>query len=481
MKFGGVMKKIFSIAIFLFLSIPAFCLDLFPDQKTGQAGLPGEYLSNFSASAISLGRGKTGMTSADDPAGVYFNPATLATTVTRKLSFLNSNLFYDTSYNYLGYAHPFSARFAAGISMIVLKANGAQETDQLGDATGRTFGETEKCYILSYARKLSGKIDWGVNLKFLNQNMLDNSAFGYGMDFGILWKNSILSSTWGFALQNAFQPKLKLSNEKETYPMNFRAGYCVNILRNLKLYQDFLYQNIMPDKDLFEGSAKASSYLDTGIEYSCIKNFVFRMGMDNKDISFGFGLKTRFFDFDYAVNSHYLGITHHFSLAFKFGLLPTEEEKRLAERQKTLRINETYNTALSFYNDNKFEKSKECAKKCLELDPENKKAKKILQKIELKERKFEARKLYEKAFQDFDSNKEKEAFEKVKRANELDPDIAKTLEEEYLDKAETSSRQKQYKESQKALIRVLQINKENKKASKMLKKIETILQIMEGK
>jgi len=471
------MKKI--LAVMLLLETAGFCGDIYPEQNKGQAGLPGEFLSNFSASARAMGRGKTGVTLSDDPSGVYFNPASLATTVTRKVSFLNSSLFYDTDYNYLGYAHPFGERVSAGISMLNLKSEGAQETNELGDPTGRTFGETQRAYILSYARKLSDRVDWGINSKFLNQNMLDYSAFGYGLDLGILWR-SPFASTWGFMLQNAIQPKMELKNEKETYPMNFRAGYRLDVSRNFKLYQDFLYQNILPDSKLFDGGAKSTFYFNSGIEY-LHKNFALRAGMDNKDVSFGFGLKSRFFDFDYAVNSHYLGITHHFSTSFNFGLLPTEEERRLAQTRKELEIKELYGEALEGYNENDFERAKKYAKKCFEIDPEHKKAGKILQKVELKERRFKARELYEQAFVDFDKGEEENAYKKIKEANELDPDAARTLEKEYLAGAEENLKHKQYKKCRENLMKVLRINKENKEANGMLKKLETILEIMEEK
>ncbi|MCD6423856.1 MAG: PorV/PorQ family protein [Elusimicrobia bacterium] len=476
------MKKsvYFILLLFCFVN-KLFSLDLYPEQNKGKAGLPGEYLSNFSPSISAMGRGKTGTTLIDDPASPYFNPAALGTNVTRKLSFLNSKIFYGTSYSFIGYAHPVSSKSVFGISTVMMSVDGAQETLESGAATGRTFGETDRCYIISYAKRWGKRTIWGVNLKLVSQEMLDSSDAGYGFDIGFLWQSPFLGSIWGFCLQNLFQPKIKLGEKADTFPMNLRMGYSLKIFENLGIFQDFLFENLLPDKDLFSGSARMSTYINTGIECRLKKNFFIRAGQDNKDISLGIGFITRFVDFDYALNSHYLGLRHYFSLAFKFGVIPTEQERQLREREIEVRIKEAYNNALAFFNESRYERAKDCIRECLLIDSENKKAKKLLQKIELKERKFRARKLYEEAFADFDAGRDKEAFNKIKEANELDPDIAKILEKEYLEKADESFRAKQYKESRQNLIRVLQINKENKKANQMLKKLETILEIMEGK
>jgi len=489
-----MIKKILFLSLISYLLslICLFALDINYGEQKGHAGFPGEYLTSFSANARALGMGSAYTALADDTAGVYFNPAGLSQLTWRETSFLYSQLFLETQYSFAGYAHPFMKRNVLGVSWIRLGVDDIEKTDFDGSSEGTTFSDVNNTFMISYARKFGEQSDAGCNLKLATQNIYDHSATGYGLDLGGLYHlpseipfvTGNLSA--GLMLQNVVSPTFKPkynTSQKDVFPANARCGigWEKNFgKKSLLVASDAMLVNLLPDSNLYSsGSGKTFLRWFNGAEFSYptrLVDFVIRAGINYKELTAGAGLQTRNFIFDYACGFHQFDITHRFGLRIKFGLLPTEEEKIIAKQRVALEIETAYNESLSAFNQKDFDTAKNRAQKTLELNINHKGAQKILDEIAVNERKYRAEKAFQDAFNLIDIGKENEAGAKIQEAIELDPNVASVIENDYLEKAEKLMSQKQYIECRKTLIKVLRINPNNKKASEILKKLETVLE-----
>ena len=475
---------LFVFLAFCFLSfLPVYAFEIDYRQSAADGGLPGEYLTNFSASVRALGMGKAYTGLACDPTGVYWNPAGLAGVTTKEASFLYSRLYMGTRYSFVGYAHPFALHNTLGVSWVSLGTGNLEKTNVFGDNEGN-FSDLENCYIISYGCKVAGNMDAGVNVKLLTQDLDTYSAFGYGMDIGMMYQmkfNHFLEGlNIGLSMQNVLQPRMRLKEEVDVYPMNLKTGLAFRFLEGKLLWAgDINMLNLLPDKGLYEeGKGKRLMKWHTGMEYNFMKMFSVRCGIDYKELSGGVGVKTRNFSFDYACGIHTLELTHRFGISARFGMLPTAEEEEIAKKREELEIEEHYQNGLRLFNKEKYNKAKEEVEKALLVKPRYKKARDLLNQVELAIRKEEAQEHIKKALVYFSENKNEEAQGEINKAEELDPECKGRMEEEYFKEAQEYLEAKEYKKSKEKLVEVLYINGKNKEALSLLKKLTEMLKII---
>ncbi|HPD18679.1 MAG: hypothetical protein KA120_04315 [Candidatus Goldbacteria bacterium] len=125
----------------------------------------------------------------DDASGIFYNPAGLATSEYKDITFMYAKQKFLVPYNYGAFIWPFNKQRGVGFGMIV-------SGDQV---------LLEQTYMLSYSENLNwllGRIISGIyvgtNLKFHFANFgynesddpdkVGGSAWGIGMDYGLLWE-----------------------------------------------------------------------------------------------------------------------------------------------------------------------------------------------------------------------------------------------------------------------------------------------------
>lgn len=474
---------ILTLSVFMLLMVSeAYALDISYKQTQADAGLPGEYLTNFGVNARALAMGKAYTALANDASAPYWNPAGLGQLNWKEATFLYANLFSGTSLSYLGYAHPFLERNVLGLSWISLGTGDIEKTDVFGDVLGN-FSDKENTYYISYARKIGEKFDAGTNIKIITQDIDIYSAFGYGIDLaGMYYPMKELSV--GATLQNVLRPRLKLKDEPDDFPMNFKLGTAVKLFDQKLVYAlDLDYLNLLPKKSLYEsGSGKSLFKWHTGIEYSYpvkLATLAVRAGVDYKEVSAGFGISTRYFDFNYAVGLHELDTTHRLSINARFGLLPSQEERELARLRLENEIAAHYQLALKAFNEKKYEQATSESQQVLKLNPEHKEAQNILDSIAMYIRKQEALVYFNKALDHYRDGDAKNADLALKKAEELDPEIKKKQEEEHVNLAKEMMATRQYKEAELELTKTLLINPDNTAAREQLKKLKDIMQFLQ--
>ena len=294
------MKSGAAILVALSLSAaPAAAQD-----ETG--GVPGSWLSQYQT-ARTLGLGGAYVGVADEASAAIWNPAGLARLVPNELRFETARLFDDTSINALNFAVPGNKLPSFGLSIVYMNSGNFERTNDLNDPLG-TFGEGETAYILSMAKNVNTRLSIGANAKLVRQTIEDFSGTGVGFDLGGIY-NVTPAIKVGASVLNLGGPSITLRDTKETYPIEFRAGFSAQVLRGRGLLTAELDQSDGPGTRVRAGS-----------EYWVQNSIGLRVGMDDQEPAGG--LSYRFagkYQFDYGVVDHPLGMAHRLGLTYRFG------------------------------------------------------------------------------------------------------------------------------------------------------------------
>jgi len=329
------------------------------------AGTTGANFLKIGIGPRAAGMGEAQVAVCNDVTSVFWNPAGLARTDSQEASFVYSLWFEDIKLQYFGYAYPHSTlgTFAGSINYLSMgKIEGYR-------ADGAKAGEV-KAYdlsgILSYGRKLAYGIDGGINLKFIQEKLEEESSFAFGIDIGVIgslgrWLRvkGLEELTCGINLQN-LGSKVKFQKEAGNLPLNLKFG--VGITK--EVLGDPLTVAIdgnIPNDNGFYGSL--------GIEY-WVRDLIglrlgYKSGQDlGNGLSFGGGIKVNIFQLDYAlVHCGELGYTHRIGIVAKFG-----------KEARGILIDRAFERGMEYYNGGKYPEAILEFNKVLELDPENERA-----------------------------------------------------------------------------------------------------------
>ncbi|MFH1784520.1 MAG: PorV/PorQ family protein [bacterium] len=320
------MKKILLIgtvalvASCCLMSLGFAAVDLGSARADG--GQAGSYLS-WGAGARSLGMGKAYVAISDDASAVYWNAAGMTQVENREMIALYSMLWEETNYSFLSYTQPLVIRDMSygniGIALVNLASTGFKKRDVYNNEQG-TADLSEMAGIVSYATKLTGAISAGASIKIASQNIDSYSDTGYGLDLGLLYKSNseralLKPLTLGLSVQNLIAPQIKLKEKTNTFPRSIRTGLAY------RLFSENLIVAIDADK-----TDNRSVKMHYGVEISPAGLFAVRAGMDETEITAGFGVDFVVFKLDYAFSYHDawkghedLGNSHRFGMTYNWG------------------------------------------------------------------------------------------------------------------------------------------------------------------
>jgi hypothetical protein len=281
---------------------------------------------------IGVGARASGMSAftaiSDDVTAIHYNPAGLSQLNKKEFSFMYSEWVFDTKLGFLGFALPLkSGSKTLGCSIFYLSNDDLEGRDDDGRKTNM-FNAKDFALAASYSCFFP-KINYGINLKFIKQQIETKEANGFAVDLGFLYHLSNHFS-FGVTIQN-LAPQMKFISEYYFLPLTITAGFGYKASK-LKIAFD-LKNYVYEDK----------TKLSFGLEYLPIKVISLRLGysgevsegsISNKGIvnssddlvskllgfSCGFGLNLfNKFCFDYSfVPYGSLGDTHRISLSTKF-------------------------------------------------------------------------------------------------------------------------------------------------------------------
>ena len=336
-----------------------------PSDATTNVGTAGAQFLKIGPGARvdSLGGAFGGL--ANDATTIYWNPAGLSQLKQTSFSDTHTIWLADTRYNYLAFATPVEKVGTLGASVTFLNVPDTEITTLAKpDGTGLWYSAWDAAVSVAYSRQLYEKesgvnLSFGINAKYIHQQIHRESATGIAVDVGTLYHTGWKSLRIGMCFSN-FGPEMRFSGpdlatgaeeagdprnadyrpypdttnptrkaELETVefplPSNFRLGIAYDLLdAGDNLLTVALDANHPNDN---------SERLNLGLEYWYKKmaairgGYKLRLGPDSSNdeegLTLGLGIRMNFastmLSLDYAfADFGYLQRAHRVSLGLKF-------------------------------------------------------------------------------------------------------------------------------------------------------------------
>lgn len=324
----------------------------------------GEHAVEFLSTGVgarALGMGSAFVSVADDATAAYWNPAGLASIPASAFSAMYSDVFESSDggfltsglvkYSFANYIHRLNLG-VVGISWIRVGIDDIPRTTFidtngngiLGDFRDKNdndvkdpgetyidrptiaeyFNNTDDALLLSYAKKLNGKILVGGNFKLIRQTIYQNQATGWGMDLGLLTE-PVDKLRIGFLVQDTVGTRVKWDTPTRASfirkpSLILGASYILTlpvVNTTFSIDIDNKQGNLEPDDE-----NEHSVNLHYGLE-TCIFNILaLRVGYEKDKLAAGAGFRLQISQLrvsaDYAFTSHELGDSQRISISGKF-------------------------------------------------------------------------------------------------------------------------------------------------------------------
>jgi len=263
--------------------------------------------------ARSLSMGGAFVAIADDPTALYWNPAGIVKIERPMAHFYHSPWIADVQFNHSAVVVPLdrSSSFGFFITSVTMEEMQVR-TVKSPQGTGEYFSVSNVALAGSYARRLTDRFSFGVNMKFIQEKIWHMNAGGLAVDLGTLFvtKNSGLrigmsvSNFGGKISMDGYDTEVDYDIDETMYgnndkidaslnsmdwplPLVFRAGVSKDIIQSEKSKLTVAADAIHPNNNV--------EYLNLGFEYIFQNMISIRggqafYGMDQSKEGFTFGV-----------------------------------------------------------------------------------------------------------------------------------------------------------------------------------------------
>ena len=337
------MKKCISISVFILL------FSIFHNvngQGISKVGTSSANFMKIEVGAKSSAIGGAFVSIANDLTAMYWNPAGLVLNDGIGAQFENLQLYADISHNFAALAFPITQDFKVGLSAIYLSSGDIEiTTESEWEGTGQYYEVTNMSLGLTFARRMTQRLEAGLTVKYLREAIWRNTAETFAVDFGLLLHTNIYGFNIGMSLTNVGPPMqmrgidmqfeaqadhegllkepAQLLSEEWTLPTSFRVGISSSLIGRKSDFLKSENSDLLVAVDL---SSALDSNLRTnlGIEYVYAEQFKlragYRIGFDEVTYSLGAGVMLRIggfgivaFDYSYSDFGVFDGV-HRFGL-----------------------------------------------------------------------------------------------------------------------------------------------------------------------
>lgn len=282
------------------------------------------------AGARPLAMGGAFAAAANDATAAYWNPAGLALIDDIEITTMHATANDLQSYDFVNLAFNTQSAGSYALSYLRLGVDNITITDSSGNSYGTT-NYTDQAGLISGGWKLSNQFAIGGTIKLLQTSAYTASAFGFGSDFGALFK-PIKELTFGLVARDFtggsyIQWQNTPTNPTQVLQPSITLGvsYVQEIGKSKKQGQasvpvSTLEVNLDADT-LYAGEALNNYHF--GLEYWYQQFVAIRGGFETKGLQFdnddftpsaGVGIWAYLFEIDYAYVSNSIGGMNYISL-----------------------------------------------------------------------------------------------------------------------------------------------------------------------
>lgn len=169
-----------------------------------KVGTAGALFLKIATDPKGIGMGEAYTALSNDIFAIYWNPAGLALMDRPEIAFSDVEWFAGVRNNFIGYSRPkiFMGTMAVSISALT-SSQEAVTTEEQPEGTGDKWSYTAIACGISYARMMTDKFAFGINVKYLQERIWDISAQGAATDMGIYFNPGYWKSLrFGFVVKN---------------------------------------------------------------------------------------------------------------------------------------------------------------------------------------------------------------------------------------------------------------------------------------
>ncbi|MBD3223182.1 MAG: PorV/PorQ family protein [Caldithrix sp.] len=311
------MKHIIAIIIMaMILPVTTIAQD---DKNISNVGTTSAAFLEIGVGARAIGMGGAFVSTANDASALYWNPAGLGELKRAEIMFVHTNWIANINFDFAGVVIPLGryGTIGGGITSLSMDDMKVRTIDQ-PEGTGEFFKAGDLSIMLSYGYKLTDRFSIGFNTKFIHQQIWKETARGFALDIGTIFRTGLNGMRIGAALTN-FGTDLQMSgddllvyhdidpyqlgnNERifaslktQTWPLplNFQAGLA------MEAYQSDRHRLTLATEAMHPINNTES--LHAGMEYAFNELFFLRGGYRNlllKDseegLTMGAGFSIRF-------------------------------------------------------------------------------------------------------------------------------------------------------------------------------------------
>lgn len=253
---------------------------------------------------------------ADDPSGIFYNPAGPALMPDKEIMFSHSAWLEGLNNDHLAYVHPVRGKFALSAGLATLTGPAMERFDNARNKTG-TFSSLGAAAGIGAAMPLPSGCYGGFILKVIYEQADKEKGRAYAGDIGLIKK---LTEGWrlGFAAQN-IGTRMKLYREAFSLPATYRAGAAYRLAGRHWLSLEVIRTGDGNVGLAAGAEAKARLAAETD-GYARAGYVTGRAKNTGPGISVGAGLEYKGLLLDYSFSPYGdLGDSHKASISFKFG------------------------------------------------------------------------------------------------------------------------------------------------------------------
>lgn len=337
------MRFYLTTILIIGLSIPGF------SQSTTKSGTTAAQFLKIGVGPRAVGMGSAFTATSDDITAVYWNPAGLANINSNEAFFNHTTWIADVGFDYASIATHLPGIGTIGAFVVVLNAIDGMliRTVENPLGTGERFDAGSMAIGLSFARNLTDNFSIGFNAKYIREYIWNESAAGFALDAGAMYKIPILNEFRLAASISNFGTKMKMHGrdileikqvgtngtgnlinsfielEEWELPLMFRVGVAADLIKDESSRLTTAIDAVHPNDH--------TEYVNTGFEYAWNEMIFLRGGYTSlfekdteKGLTVGVGLNYRLIEsvrvlFDYAYQDFgRLENVHYFSVGVKF-------------------------------------------------------------------------------------------------------------------------------------------------------------------
>jgi hypothetical protein len=305
-------------------------------------GQPGAML-DWSVGARAVAMGSAFTATAEGPSGSWWNPAGIAQTRQDAIEMALRKMSFDRQAGYVNYIHPFGREEAAmGFSWIYAGVGDIFARDIDGQIGGE-ISDYSNAFAFTFARRFTERtaptaISLGVNLRYVQHNIANISAYTVGFDLGAQLRHRMLKRGMAAdAIPNELRLGVAVQRLNQKYPWT-TSDYWIEEGESGGSSFDEKFPVVVRGGVaalLFDGRALGAvdvkvdadrgATVHVGAEGRFRELIAVRAGVDDGRLTFGGGVEPRassrvrfVLDYAFAVQPDEIDAEHVFSLGVRF-------------------------------------------------------------------------------------------------------------------------------------------------------------------